>query len=144
MNFDRNGAPGQLWPAREGWIQRQSAEAVALDLKSPVEARVQILQRDCRRQVHQCSIVEMTPQFGEGLVGHFDRRSRHLFRVSDRGAFGGGEERILVVGVQSGEHFLGHAEPHHDRGTDVDTETATDQLSGAEARQILGPRRDRV
>src|ERR1700689_5096697 len=110
--------------SRQGRTTRwQPAEAVAFYLKSPVEACVQILERDGGGQVHQRSFIEMAAQFVEQFVGDFDRRSRHLFGISNRDTFGRREELILVVGVERGESFLAAPYPHLNCRSDIDTET---------------------
>ena len=76
-------------------MSRQPAEAVALDQQRSIESRPHILERDNRGQIDDLLSIEMTLEFLEHIVGHVDRGQRHFLRVSQRGALGRREQRIL-------------------------------------------------
>jgi len=118
-------------------VRRQSAEAVALDLKRTIESRAHILERNGRGQIDNLFGVEMAFEFVEDLVGNVDRGQRHLLGVAQRGALGRREQRILQVVRECGELLFAQSGRAATGSIDVYSENAADHLCGAQTDHAL-------
>src|SRR5271156_3720302 len=118
-------------------MYRQSAEAVALDLQRPIEARAHILERDGRSQIDDLFGVEMALEFLEHLVGNIDRGQRHLLGVAERRALGWREQRILGVLCECRKFLLADSKLAGTGSIDVYSKNAADHLCAAQTAHPL-------
>ena len=118
-------------------MRRKSTETVALDLQRTIESRAHILERDRRSQIDNLLSVEMALEFVEDFVGHVNRAERHLLCVSERGAFGGREQRIFGGVRERGEFIVADSKLAATGSVDVYSEDAADHLRGAQANHPL-------
>jgi len=122
-------------------VSGQFTEAIALDLQRTIESRAHIFERDSRGQVNDLLRVKMPLHFVEDIVGNVHRRERHLFRIAERGALGGREQRILGVFRECGELLFAKSDGAATGSVDIYSKDAADHLCGAQAYHPLQGRR---
>jgi hypothetical protein len=111
-----------------GW---QGAEAVALDLQCAIEARAEILERDCLSQFDHLLIAELRADFGEHLIGNLRRRTGHSLGIAQQRFFPPIEARTRLEISERFELLVGDARVSARGRVNVDSERTSDHLSGA-------------
>ena len=118
-------------------ICRQPAEAVAFNLQRTIKSRAHVLERYRRCQIYDLLRVEMALEFVEDVVGDVDRAERHLLRITERCAFGQGEQRILLILAERRELLFADSDSAATGSVDVDSENTADYLRRAQAHHPL-------
>src|SRR6516225_10422709 len=90
-------------------IGRQRAEAVALDLQCAIEARSEILERDCLSQFDHLLIAELRADLGEHLIGNLRGCTGHSLGIAQYCFFPPIEARTRFESGQRFELLVGNA-----------------------------------
>jgi hypothetical protein len=112
-------------------IRRQPAETIALDLQRTIESRAHVFECDRRRQIDDLLRVEMAFELVEDVVRDVDRAERHLLCITERCAFGRGEQRIFLILPERRELLFADSDSAATGSVDVYSKDATDHLRRA-------------